>query len=250
MYGIQEILHRRTDLSTFLVHLTRGHDGVSAKKRLEDIDEDRELIAGSPMGWADKQDDRNNETRRSQRVVCFSETPLEHSWALAAEIDGRQVPLEGYGVALPKYRARQLGVNPVWYVEMTPGRDWKIADSLNKPRDEAIATGDFLHQPAARLFPFVEPMGVWPDRTREFWWEREWRHVGTLNFRQSGASFLCPEEEIEDFVPRRTRPNGTPEPHANWNRRKREFVDSKWGLERIIAHLAGMSRKDVTPFDT
>jgi hypothetical protein len=243
MQQIQDILHRRTDLSTFLVHLTRSHGDMTAKDRLLAIYEDSELIARSPMGWADTQDDPNDDTRQSQRVVCFSETPLEHSWALASPIEGRQVQLEGYGVALPKYRARQLGVNPVWYVDMTPGRDWEIAPSLNELRKEAIETGDFHRQPAARLFPFIEPMGVWRDSRREFWWEREWRHVGTVHFPRWAAIFLCPEDEIEEFVPRTER-----EAERDWNRRKRRFVDPRWGLERIIAHLAGMSKEDVTPF--
>ena len=36
----------------------------------------------------------------TQRVVCFSETPLEHTCALFANIANRQVRLRGYGVAL------------------------------------------------------------------------------------------------------------------------------------------------------
>lgn len=248
MPRIQEILHRRTDLSTFLVHLTRSRDEMSAKERLEIIYEERELIAGSPMGLARDQDDPDDEDAQSQRVVCFSETPLEHSWALAAEIEGRQVQLEPYGVALPKYRARQLGVNPVWYVDMTVGHDWQIVHALNALRDEAIASGAFHQQPVARVLPFVEPMGTWTSTggtAREFWWEREWRKVGTLHIPPGSAIFLCPEDEIEEFVPRRAD-----EATRDWNRRKRRFVDPRWGLERIIAHLAGMSKGDVTPFDS
>jgi hypothetical protein len=37
---IDQILHRRTDLSTFLVHLTRSHNGMSAREQLEAIIED------------------------------------------------------------------------------------------------------------------------------------------------------------------------------------------------------------------
>jgi hypothetical protein len=154
------------------------------------------------------------------------------------------VQLEPYGVALPKYKGRQLGANPVWYVDMTPGRDWVIAGAMNELRDQAIASGDFHNQPAAQIFPFVEPMGVWPERTREFWWEREWRHVGTFYLPPVGVLFLCPEDEIDDFVPRLEE-----ETLGQWNRRKRNYLDPRWGLERIIAHLAGMPKSYVTPFE-
>lgn len=240
---IQEILHRRTDLSTFLVHLTRDLGGMSAKERLEVIVEERTLVAASPMGWAADQDDPDDETAQSQRVVCFSEAPLEQAWTFATPIEGRQVQLEPYGVALPKFSARKRGVNPVWYVDMTPGRNWLIAHALDELREQATATGDFHHQPAARVLPFAEPMGAWASSIREFWWEREWRHVGTFHLPPDGCLFLCPEDEIDEFVPEHEN-----EKPSEWNRRKRRFIDPRWGLERIIAHLAGMPKDDVTPF--
>jgi hypothetical protein len=245
MQQIEDTLHRRTDLSTFLVHLTRDREVWTAKEILQSIYDQRILVARSPMGWAKEQDDPNDQAAQSQRVVCFSETPLEHAWALTAEIAGRQVRLEPYGVALPKRRARRLGVNPVWYVDMTEGRDRKLAHALDKLRENAVASGDFHHQPAARVFPFIESMGsciASKGTVKEFWCEREWRHVGAL-FIPTGAIFLCPENEIDEFVQRRAD-----EEESDWNRRKRSFVDPTWGLERIIAHLAGTSKEDVTPF--
>jgi hypothetical protein len=240
--SISDILHRRNDLSTFVVHLTRDHEDMTAKESLTSIIEDYELEARSPMGWAAAQDDPGDPEAQSQRVVAFSETPLEHIWALVADIEGRQVELRPYGVALTKFKARKLGVNPVWYVDMTPGRDWHIAAALNRLRDDAVASGDFHNHPAAQVFPFVEPMGVW-DRPREFWWEREWRHVGNFDLPGVGCFFLCPEDEIVDFVPQHEG-----EHVADWNRRKRRFLDPRWGLERIIAHLGGVPKHDVTPF--
>jgi hypothetical protein len=76
---IDQILHRRTDLSTFLVHLTRSHNGMSARERLEAIIEEGELTAATPMGWAANQDDADSPAAQSQRVVCFSEAPLEQA---------------------------------------------------------------------------------------------------------------------------------------------------------------------------
>ena len=39
---------------------------------------------------------------RTQKCVCFTETPLEYVYLLCEEIENRQIRLEPYGVALPK----------------------------------------------------------------------------------------------------------------------------------------------------
>ena len=67
----------------------------------------------------------------SQRVVCFTETPLEHIHLLTSDIDGRQIKFEPYGIALTKPIARSSGTNPVWYVDITPGHDW-LTNPLNR----------------------------------------------------------------------------------------------------------------------
>jgi hypothetical protein len=51
---IRDVLNRRTDLSTFLVHLTRDiGDGYTAMQRLISIVVERKLRATvQPFGWA------------------------------------------------------------------------------------------------------------------------------------------------------------------------------------------------------
>ena len=125
---IREVLNRRTDLSTFVVHLTRRRDATySAQHALVDIARSGRLEARTPLGWAKAQDDPNDPAKQSQRVVCFSETPLQHVYSLFQEIRGRAVKLSTYGVAFTRDTARSKGVNPVWYVDMTPGRTWAPA---------------------------------------------------------------------------------------------------------------------------
>jgi hypothetical protein len=242
---IREVLNRRSDLSTFVVHLTRSRDNVSARDRLAGILEERRIKAFTPMGWAAEQDDPLEPAKQTQRVVCFSETPLEHIYSLVADIEGRQIQLEPYGVAFTKLAARRIGINPIWYIDKTPGQldSWALANAIDSVKAAAILSGDFHSQPAARLLPLIEQMGTWPQRQKEFWWEREWRHVGEVVLPLVGCLFLCPEDEIEQLVPAREN-----EPAHEWNRRKREFIDPRWGLEQIIAHLAGIPPSDVTPF--
>lgn len=54
------------------------------------------------MGWAKQQDDPNDPSQQSQRVVSFSETPLEHIYSLVADILGRQINLKPHGLAEPR----------------------------------------------------------------------------------------------------------------------------------------------------
>jgi hypothetical protein len=241
---IADVLAQRSDLSAFVVHLTRDHPQADAKQNLRSIIQQRVLRAGEPKGWATwERFQLPNEVLESQRVVCFSETPLEYARALFEDIAGRTVQLKPYGLALPRMVARWMGVSPVWYVDMSraPGqwRDWHVKNALNELVAEA--TENFAASPIARLTPFIEGMGSWPNpdnggvRVREFSWEREWRHVGDLNLEPwwDKILWLCPEVEIPELVERLGH---------------RHCIDPSWSLERIIGHLMGLSASDVSPF--
>lgn len=236
---IGEVLNRRTDLSTFVVHLTRSRAGNSARNVLDSIIKSRTLRAESAMGWAKEHDKPSDPDAQSQRVVCFSETPLEHIYSLVAEIEGRSVNLEPYGVAFTKMVARRSGINPIWYVDQTPRRIWKITAALNELKQQAVDTGYFHSQPIAEITPYLEQMGTWASRgtRKEFWWEREWRHVGNLSLPFQKLIWLCPEDEIATL----TDHDGDP--------LREPVIDPRWGLEQIIAHLAGFKAADITPFD-
>lgn len=244
--SIRDVLQRRTDLSTFVVHLTRDTDGASASENLRSIAQERLLRAGSPKGWATwKGFGLDGEALESQRVVCFSETPLEHVNAMFADIDGRSIHFRPFGVAFPKMVARWMGINPVWYVDLSrpPGewRDWPMKEALNALVREGST--DFANRPMSQLAPFIEGMGGFPDgngglRLREFSWEREWRHLGDLTLEPSWskALWLCPEAEIDEF-------SAVVGEGAH-------CIDPGWGLERIIGHLLGMGEDEMTPFGT
>ena len=237
--SIKEILGRRSDLSTFVVHLTRDSE-VTAKAALMSIAAKGLLMAKRPMGWGAEQDDPADIGRQSQRVVCFSETPLEYIDTLVADIAGRNIRLAPWGLVITKMTARSEGVNPVWYVDMTPGRDWQISKALNELKAHAVASGFHTH-PAAQILPFFEPMGTWPSTggQREFWWEREWRKRGPFHFR--------PEQVVSWIVPEAEQAVFTTYVKAEWPWSPVRCIDAKWSLEAIIAHLTDQS--PISPFD-
>jgi len=219
---IEDVLNRRSDRSTFVVHFTRDFGGRGAKENLESILRGYAIRAETPMGWIRGVP---SDQLAAAKVVCFSETPLEHAYSLTQKINRRQVALSRYGLAFTKAVARKMGVNPIWYVDMTPGQDaqWAIAKAIDTLRDEAkdSAPGFAAHF-AAAVLPFIEQMGTWTTTEKEFWWEREWRHRGDFAFSPSDPTLVfCPEGDIDDLE------------DFGW-----PAVDPSWSLERMIEKLA------------
>jgi len=237
--SIEQVLGRRTDLSTFVVHLTKRNNLGSALESLLSILRDGTIEARTWRGWALRKTlPRDEDTARdalfSQRAVCFTEAPLEQIRGLI-DIDDRQVDLRPYGLAFTKIVARRKGINPVWYVDTTHAAAGVVRQAVDELLDRALgAEGPFIDHPAARLFPFMEDMGFGPSGHRkEFWWEREWRHVGDFSFEPSEiALVLAPASDHGAIAQVTSRP----------------CVDPAWSLERMIGSLAGLPANDVTPF--
>jgi hypothetical protein len=232
---IRDVLHRRTDLSTFVVHLTKDtDDGRTAKQNLQSILSARTIEARTAMGWlggVERGDAVPEVEREGMKVVCFSETPLEHAYSLMADIVDRDVKLSSYGIGFTKVAARLNGANPVWYVDMSVGRTWELATALDELRGRAVASG-FASHPASKILPFIEAMYTGTPR-KEFWWEREWRSLGNFTFqRYHVALLLVPEADFGDFESLRYA-----------------LVDPSWSLERMIAHLADVDPDLTSTFD-
>ncbi|MFD8315929.1 abortive infection system antitoxin AbiGi family protein [Kitasatospora purpeofusca] len=254
MPSIESLLHRRNDLSTFLVHLTRGTgdgsaaDDDAAKANLMSILRGQKLEARTVYGMARDLAVKYSEIAKTQRTVCFTETPLEHVWMMCEDIERRDMKFKGYGVAFTKTFARRRGVNPVWYLDISPGHDF-LTNPVNRMVAEAakIAEGgdifaewDAVDADILRLTPFMETMGKMNNGGRkEFWWEREWRHIGDFTFfAKDIVAVFGPEDwhsEARRFMTDDLEYGRVP-----------PVIDPRWGLERVIAALAGVA--DPGPF--
>lgn len=151
---LEDLLNRRTDLSTFVVHLTRDGDGeekIPARKNLIRILRSQTIEARRPFGPAATSD------RDDQKVACFGETPLEYIWTLSQEMPKRRSSLASYGLAFTKAYARTKAVNPVWYTDITKGHDWPM-----KAVNELISVAGTEANTEAifKLTPFIEQMGT------------------------------------------------------------------------------------------
>jgi hypothetical protein len=129
-----------------------------------------------------------------------------------------------------------MRINPVWYIDKTWARPWELGLALDELRKAAVKDG--FTSASAKLLPFIEPMFDWrsvPGKTqvKEFWWEREWRHRGDLSFSLTDVALViapaADHPDLEAIVGSRV-------------------VDGTWGLERIIAKLAGVpTAEQATP---
>jgi hypothetical protein len=232
--NLNDILNRRSDLSTFLIHLTRAGDQPS-KQNLEAILRGGSIGARNVYGHLSKYTDKLADGGKSQRSVCFTESPLEYTYILASDIDDRSFCFEPYGIAIPKKLGRKKGINPVWYLDITPGHTW-LTQPLDRLRDKYIQ-GGCQDKDIASIFPYIEQMGSGPTGAggyrKEFWWEREWRHVGDFAL-PSHLICLCPEAEIDHFSSIMAETS-----------RKGGCIDPTWSLERIIAQLAGFPKQEI-----
>ena len=235
---IKQLLNRRSDLGSFVVHLTREYEGALPKDNLINILKCNKIEARTMLGAAVSFLTSKTVSLDSQKCVCFSEVPLEHLYTLFESIEERQINFAEYGIMLTKKIARNSGVNPVWYTDITPGHDWlieKITNLMNKSFDSTI--NNFNDSDLASILPFIETMGssgpLMKYYKKEFWWEREWRYNGdfTLPIHFIG---LCPEMEIKEF-----------ESLTKTDYRVIRFIDPKWSLEKIIAILAGFQSYNI-----
>lgn len=258
--NIIDLLQRRGDLSTFLIHLTASRDNLLS------ILADHRIEARNVWGMLKAKAEQDQALATSQRCICFTEAPLEHAWMMCHQIEGRAHEFAPYGLAFSKVWARREGANPVWYVDITPTHDWLmvplndlitlaeqghasnlVKDGAGRPiqpiqlQAAALATSQI-----ARIAPFIEQMGTGAGATynyhKEFWWEREWRKVGHLYFAWANvvAAFV-PEDDHTSFA-------RDLEAHRQAPEEPPPLLDPRWGLERMIAALRGLPAGDVGPF--
>lgn len=226
---IVDLIAKRSDLSTFLVHLIKGSSLAEAKETLSKILQDKCIKAFTAFGAAKDRVITPNASK-SQYVVCFSETPLEYISLLTETLDERRgCQFQPYGIAIPKKMGRKRDINPVWYIDQTLGKIWLI-NYINSLMDEALQRGNYEDSDISHLTPFIETMFTHSTSRKEFWWEREWRHVGDFLLPPK-VMIVCPELEMNNFQNYRL-----------------PMIDAQWGLEKIIAHLAGFKSEDVDVF--
>lgn len=256
---VEDLLHRRSDLSTFLVHYTRSYDGYEAIENLISMLKTRTIEARSVYGIMKNLAENEEKLAESQRCICFTETPLEHAWMMCRPIRNRQHNFAPYAIAFTKAWGRRNGANPVWYLDQTKGHNWITAlDDLRDlaalwehrvaleetPSGKRPVNVELQETPIAKIAPFIEqmmPETKW-GTPKEFWWEREWRKVRSLTFPWSVVVAVLAPEKDHPYIEAALTPHKGPDGDVP------RLLDPNWGLERMIAKLAGVPDKDAGPF--
>jgi len=156
---------------------------------LKNILRNKRISAVNPKGLTHDWEDY----REHVSSVCFTETPLNNIQYLF-DIEGRDVELKPFGLVFSKEYMQERGANPVFYVNTYIESEIKkaICGILNSP--ENIENGRIVA-------PFIEVYGkMRSGRTRDFYWEREWRVRGDFSFEYENVVLgLCEEGKIDQF---------------------------------------------------
>ncbi|NMD59424.1 UNVERIFIED_ORG: abortive phage resistance protein AbiGi (putative antitoxin) [Nocardia globerula] len=242
---IENLLQTRADLSPYLIHFTRDTDSP-ARVNLLSILDGGTIDAKTDFGMAKalvnefgaEQAGALDGAGLSQKVVCFTETPLEHCSMMVKEIVGRSCRFTSYGIVFTKSVAKQRDCNPVWYLNMDVGnRSWltkdvnvMVEDCINHIRSGGKADPAKMGRyRMLRLFPFMEQtLGV----NKDFSWEREWRCRGDFVFGSKDVSAVFAPEAEHDDLSREIRDLATA-----WKTRDVPILDPTWSLERMMSIL-------------
>ncbi|MCX7927216.1 MAG: abortive infection system antitoxin AbiGi family protein [Candidatus Omnitrophica bacterium] len=188
---LRNLIKRREDVFTFMVHLTRNtEDAKTAKENLIEILCSRTIQARHPKGLFYATEGLQDKVRS----VCFCEASFNSIKYLIGKHPNRGVELSAYGVVFAKDFLIQRGANPVFYVNTYYSQERKNALieavlSLSEDKKKAIA-------PFVDTFGWISPQGGIYD----FHWEREWRYPGDFTFEWKDVLFgLCEDEYIEEM---------------------------------------------------
>ena len=175
------------DMSEYVVHFTRDVGDRSASETLYVILDADQLEPGPrPFGAARNLDALVD----SQRVVCFSEIPLDRLDRLVARRRSR------YGVGFTQDWITQAGGARVWYVD----RDSAAYRAFQELLRQRLRPWD-ANDPLWALTPFIDFPGEYGDTSYRFEWEREWRVPGSVGFSPENVAFLFgPEEAHSEMV--------------------------------------------------
>lgn len=216
---IDKVRWRRSDLSFFLVHLTKGEGNDAKRKLIEILTEEPDGVCrlhGSPQGLFTKVDEVD---QKLLRAVSFTEAPLDQIKHFAHPIKGDPTrKYSAYGLVFNQEFIRNSGGNPCFYVNT-----YKDIQ-LKKAVLSLIGIPGISNKECAKLLPFFNIFGpAGRGYSADFYWEREWRVPGDLEFTHKDVFVgLCDDEDVAELS------NGF---------QSVPFISPDWNYDRILREL-------------
>lgn len=156
----------RDDLSTKLIHLTRGPNTAAAAETFLNIIEEKKLRGGTGCikgGW---------------RCVCFTEAPISKLSTILASPGAHGTRYAPYGVMVDKTWLFERGGRPAIY----------------QPLEEYDLLPDTLKYRHVTYSPNADP-----KKSIDFTWEREWRlHADELELDPNHVTLVVPQRLVKD----------------------------------------------------
>ena len=249
-FSYPELLARsRSDLSRFLVHLTRdGTFEVYKPHKPDKYDNHYEfgdcekfiatdslksilstnspkLLARSPLGyfkydiniWSRKRGEVRPEWLQS---VCFSETPIRElkSFWLTSHKRTAANQYQKIGLAFRSEFVRKNNGHPVFYFD---SRRQEVVEAIQQLIHPQVvkSTSHILH-----LFESFGPKKYGGSNEIDFRWEREWRIKGDFEFSLEDVAFgLCTENNLDEY--------------NQLSQGKFPFIDPGWEYKKLMEYL-------------
>ena len=219
----------RTDLSRFVIHLTRDdtddfdEGGTSAAENFKTIVAEREICSFKPHCLYSDQIPKKHKNKFC--VCCFTEIPLSELHLLTRHIKGRQYQLSEYGLVFSREFLISKGAQPAIYINSYHKHMWlrEAADRIWEIAEE----NNFRDCKIWRILPFLNAMHEGYD----FTWEREWRICGDLAF--------APEDIVCVVLPE----EGEEELRREFLRQSVPVISPGWSTERIVSEFSNQARQ-------
>lgn len=199
------------DMSPFVVHFAKASEKSTAYDSCLSILGSRRIEARSKFGTG-------RTYSAAPKSVCFSEIPLHHLSRLA----NKRGP---YGIGFRKEFLVSRDAGQIMYAY----KDTAHASAMTHL--VSIAKTDSSN-PIWKIAPFIDQPGEYGSKQYFYEWEREWRHVGHLDFNETDAAFLIiPEDDhsaAREFFADAESDNLGPNYQC-------PYIDPYWTLEQVRA---------------
>lgn len=230
-------LSERTDISKFLVHLTRDSNEYSAKENLINILNSQKIEARNYHCLFKKLlDKENSDVQKKFCVTCYTETPLDKLKYLTQKIENRDKEFKPYGIIFLKCGLKdyeECGMkylanyqNPVFYAI---GENRPLIRTLFKEFEQYV---DDYKNGKTNDFNLIGALINIVNDKHNFQWEREWRTVGDYEFIIPDiVAVIAPSaehNEIRDNIKYYFADAIT-------------FIDVNWNMEQILLNIGSQS---------
>lgn len=235
---------KRDDLSKFLIHLSRDLLGATAKENLINILKDKTIEARHAhcLVMHKFEQMRFSKVLRCEfKSVCFTEAPLSQVHQLTRIIPKRTIKLKPYGLVFWKDALMDRGANPAIYLNAQGNSLSKyLLDQFEKEFGgirtlKRLKTNERKHYES--IIQFFALLNV-VKKKNNFMWEREWRHMGDLDFKYEDVVAIIarrPYSFIEESEEHLSAP-------AYKAIKQIPIIDPSWKLEEVVEALATQMR--------